>query len=41
MRIERYTNTEPIPEGYSRNPYVFHGVRIQPAIDCAGGVIDL
>jgi len=40
-KIERYTNTGPVPEGYSRNPRFFHGVKIQPATSRAGAVLDL
>jgi len=41
MRIERYINAGPVPEGFSRNPNPLHGVRIQPATNRAGAVLDL
>ena len=41
MRIERYTNIDPVPEGFSRSPKLIHGVRIQPATNRVQGVLDL
>jgi len=41
MKIERHLNTDPVPEGYSRNSRLIHGVRIQPATNRIDGLLDL
>lgn len=41
MKIERHTNTDPVPKGYSRNSKLLHGVRIQPATNRIEGLLIL
>jgi len=41
MIVERYINADPVPEGYSRNSKLIHGVRIQPATNRIEGLLIL